>query len=256
MIRSWAVRNRLQGQYRKKFRPVFMAAFEKQIQPLYDAIAQTSNIQNVNVPLLDNEPIKQAYEKLYVLTAADAAKRDRSGFKSMLGMTILKDEDQIIDDIIMEKIYAYLKTDLGVQITAVGDTSLELIKKLLNEITPEIIDSGIGAGAAQTMLRDKIKSAWHQARYYRTERIVRTEINRASNFGSIEGIRSLRIPMEKEWLPSGAADPREWHQVHDVVDLNDSFDIGGEPLDYPLDPTGSAMNTINCGCSIVYSVKH
>jgi len=253
---NWATRNRLQGQYRKKFRPIFMAAFEKQIQPLYEVIRQTSNIQNVRVPVLSNEPIEKAYEKLYLKTATDAAKRDRAEWKIMAGLPILKDEeDEIMDDIIMGKIQSYLKTDLGSQITAVGDTSVELIQKLLDELIPEIIESGVGAGEAQTMLRDRIESAWHKARYYRTERIVRTEVNRAHNFGSIEGIRSLGIPMEKEWLPSGAADPREWHQVNDVVDINEPFMIGGEALDYPVDPAGSPENTINCSCGIVYRVK-
>lgn len=253
---NWAARNRLQGQYRKRFRPIFMVAFEKQIQPLYDAIMQTPNIQNIHIPILSNEPIEEAYRKLYYKTAYDAAKRDRAAFKAMAGFGMKKDnEEEIMDDIIMGKIQSYLKNDLGSQITAVGDTSVELIQKLLDELVPEIIESGVGAGEAQTMLRDKIKSAWHRARYYRTERIVRTEVNRAHNFGSIEGIRSLEISMEKQWLPSGAADPREWHQVNDVVDINEPFIIGGEPLDYPVDPGGSPENTINCSCGIVYRVK-
>jgi len=36
--------------------------------------------------------------------------------------------------------------------------------------------------------------------------------------------------------------------------MDEPFIIGGESLDYPGDPSGSAANVINCRCSVGYLV--
>lgn len=238
-------------------RPVFMKALEVQIQPLYEAISQTGNITHLEVPQLDPGPIKGAYKHLYMATAFEFAKFDRRQAKSMRGVEILKDEDEIIEDLILQAIDDYLITDMGITITSIGDTSEVLLKNLLDKLIPEILETGIGGGAAQTMLRDRIKSEWHRARYFRTERIVRTEVNRAANFGSIEGVKSTAFPHNKIWLAAFTANSRASHMDADSqkVDINKSFDVDGEDLQYPGDPGGSAGNTINCLCSMTYETK-
>ncbi len=252
--RTWRSIDRRKARYRAKSRPIFMKALEKQIAPLYEIIGMT-DINNIIVPELDNEPILDAYKALYMSAALDFAKFDRRQAKSMAGVEILKDEDEIMADIIMGEIMDYLATDVGSTIVAIGDTSKELLRKLLGDLVPEIIEQGYGAGAAQTMLRDRVKSEWHRMRYFRTERIVRTETNRACNWGSIKGVRSTGIAYNKQWLASFVQ--REFHMIIDgqEVDINDFFDVDGESLDFPGDPGGSAKNTINCGCSMTYDVK-
>ena len=39
------------------------------------------------------------------------------------------------------------------------------------------------------------------------------------------------------------------------VGLEEMFDIGGERMDHPGDPVGSAENVINCRCAIAFKVK-
>ncbi len=63
---------------------------------------------------------------------------------------------------------------------------------------------------------------------YRTEMIARTETIRSSNAGSQE--------LFGEWGVQG---------------VNEAFDVGGEALMYPGDPSGSAGNTINCRCTVL-----
>ncbi|GAF75255.1 unnamed protein product [marine sediment metagenome] len=238
-------------------RPVFMKALETQIQPLYEAINGTSNISHIEVPQLDPGPIKGAYKQLYMATAFEFAKFDRRQAKSMRGVEILKDEDAIIEDLILQAIDGYLITDMGTTITAIGDTSEVLLKNLLDKLIPEIMESGIGGGAAQTALRDRIKSEWHRARYFRTERIVRTEVNRAANFGSLKGVQSTEFPHNKVWLAAFTAGSRASHMDADSqrVDQYEAFSVDGEDLQYPTDPGGSAGNTINCLCSLTYETK-
>jgi len=255
--RTWRNIDRRKARYRAKARPIFMKALEKQIEPLYEAIGMTYDLNNLTVPELDNEPILDGYKKLYMSAALDFAKFDRRQAKSMAGVELLKDEDEIMEDLIMGEIMDYLATDVGSTIVAIGDTSKKLLRKLLSDLIPEVIERGLGAGEAQTMLRDRVKSEWHRMRYFRTERIVRTETNRACNFGSIKGVRSTGIPYMKQWLSAMAANSRSWHMEADGQEQNidDLFDIGGESMDFPGDPIGSAGNTINCLCSITYSVK-
>ena len=39
------------------------------------------------------------------------------------------------------------------------------------------------------------------------------------------------------------------------VGMDEAFDVGGEQLMYPGDPAGSAGNTINCRCTVIYNSK-
>jgi hypothetical protein len=187
--------------------------------------------------------------------AVESAMTDRKLVKSNNGIALLKNEDQIIQDLILADIDNYLATEVGLTITAIGNTSKVLLQNLLKDLVPKIIEQGIGTGAAQTMLRDQIKSAWHSARYYRTERIVRTEVGRAANYGSIKGVRSTGVAQNKHWVSSYSATSRPEHMTDQMVDIDDLFDIGGESLDFPGDPAGSAAQTINCTCCISYSSK-
>jgi len=255
--RLWKTIDRRKAAYRSKMKPVFLAALKKHVEPLYEVIPRYSDITQLEVPRLDMQPIIDAYKRLYMATAFDFAVFDRRQAKSMKDVAILKSEEEIFESIIQEQILSYLETNAGSTVTAVGDTSIQVIQSLLKQITPEIIEQGIGGGAAQTMLRDMIESAWHRAAYYRTERIVRTDVNRAANWGSLEGVKSTDLPHYKVWLASFSAQSRQEHMDADSqkVDINDAFSVGPDMLEYPGDPAGQAGNTINCLCSMTYEIK-
>jgi len=236
-------------------RPVFKKAFDKQIQPLYTRIMETSDIRDLVIPPLNDQAIKDAYRQLYLATAVPFAKMKRTQYKKTLALK--SSEDEIFEDLIMQGAIAYLEQHAGTTVVAAGNTSIALIQDLLKKLTPEILAAGLGMGEAQTMLRDMIQSEWHQMKYYRTERIVRTEINRASNWGSLEGTKSLGVEMDKVWMSAFAAHSRSEHTWADgqKVDINDTFIVWGEDLQYPGDPAGSAENTINCLCGFYEELK-
>ena len=252
--RMWKTIDRQKASYRNSMKPVFMRAFDKQIQPLYQKIAETSDIRDIEVPPLNNKAIEEAYKRLYMVTAVDFAKAKRGQWKKSFTKQV---DDEIFEDLIMQNVLTYLELHAGETVVAAGDTSVTLIQQLLKKLTPEIIDQGLGGGEAQTMLRDMIQSEWHQMKYFRTERIVRTEVNRASNWGSLEGTKSLGVPMIKGWLNAFAGESRPEHMDADgqKVDLEEPFIVGGEELQYPGDPAGSAANTINCLCSLYEELK-
>jgi len=248
----WQRLDRKKANYRVKSKPVFMKAFDDQIKPLFDKIKETSDIRDITVPPLNDKPIEEAYKRLYLITASDYAMEQRREFRK-------KDvsEDEVFNALMYDEIINYLKVNRGATITAAGDTSVELIQRMIDKMVPEILDQGIGGGAAQTMLRDQIGSAWHEMKRFRTERIARTEVNRASNWGSLQGAKSVGIEQIKVWLSAFSMDSRPEHNAADGQrrELNEPFTVGGEDLMYPGDPNGSAGNTINCLCGIYYEIK-
>ena len=97
----------------------------------------------------------------------------------------------------------------------------------------------------------------------KAEKIVRTELTRAygANTKAQNDITIDRIPEQYRSLVT-----KTWHWTHDnrtreehrlspeqaTVPYDMPFMVGGEELDYPGDPKGSAWNIINCRCYVTY----
>ena len=64
--------------------------------------------------------------------------------------------------------------------------------------------------------------------------------------------------LRKQWRRSGALHARITHDHADgqVRPVDEKFMVGGEELDFPRDPAGSAGNTINCGCQSLPWMAH
>lgn len=90
----------------------------------------------------------------------------------------------------------------------------------------------------------------------RAEVIARTEVQSASNVGSVEQMRAIDVPATKTWIATMDERTRPEHADADgqEVDVNDSFDVDGEALDTPGDPNGSAGNIINCRCTVSFTI--
>lgn len=88
---------------------------------------------------------------------------------------------------------------------------------------------------------------------WEAERLVRTEIARVQNMASQARMNqaSKVVPkMKKQWIWSGKSRVQHAIAHGQVVPVDQAFIVGGEKLRFPLDPRGSAKNTINCGCSM------
>lgn len=255
--RTWKALNRRNAAYRRAMRPFFKKGLDQQLRPFWNELNGISDITHLEVPEPDNRGMEAAYKRLYFTAALETAMQDRQLAKRANRETITKSEEEMIRDALTIAINDYLATEVGLTIKAIGNTTKARIQQLLETLIPEILDSGIGGGAAQTALRDRIKSVWHRDRYFRTERIVRTEINRASNWGSLKGVQSTGIAHLKVWLAAFTATSRASHTEADgqKVDIDDYFIVDGEDLQHPVDSAGSPGNTINCLCSMTYETK-
>lgn len=83
--------------------------------------------------------------------------------------------------------------------------------------------------------------------------IARTETTRAYNFATREAWTQSEVVEAQEWLTAGDSAVRETHAEvdGDIVPLGGSFRVGGDELEYPGDPSGSAEETINCRCTLL-----
>ena len=141
--------------------------------------------------------------------------------------------------------------------TPIQNTSADEIAAILQQGQRE----GWTVGEMQTALTDTFKQwisgnvdaaafAAERLPPWRTEMIARTETIRAYNAGSTEIYRANNVT-QREWLATNDDRVREAHLEANgqIVGMDELFNIGGEMLDYPGDPSGSPENTINCRCS-------
>lgn len=87
----------------------------------------------------------------------------------------------------------------------------------------------------------------------RAERIAMTEATRAWNAGTLSAAQALTgpdRPLVKQWITRRDDRVREAHADANgqLQLLDDPFDVGGVPMQYPGDPTAPANLTVNCRC--------
>jgi len=114
------------------------------------------------------------------------------------------------------------------------------------------LSEGIRDGESSQQLAQRVRDTMgHEINNAPT--VARSEINPRYQEGQREGMRQSGVVKKKEWLSAFSESSRDEHLAADgqQVGLDDSFEVGGEPLQYPGDPSGSASNIINCICDML-----
>lgn len=95
---------------------------------------------------------------------------------------------------------------------------------------------------------------------YRADTIARTEIHQAALYASQRNTRRIAmevgVDVKKRWIPVVDERTRINHSVMagKTVNMDEFFIVGGERMQRPGDPNGSAGNTINCRCVLGYDI--
>ena len=136
-----------------------------------------------------------------------------------------------------------------------GQKITEITSTTMNDIN-EIVANGIAEGLSEREIGRAISLIAPTKSASRSQTIARTEAHASSQGISLAVAGESEIPMVKVWLASGGERTREAHSNADgqTVSLSSPFNVGGESLDYPGDPSGSAGNVINCRCAVGYEV--
>ena len=118
------------------------------------------------------------------------------------------------------------------------------------------ISIGQKAGLGQREIAKLISKNASSIGRQRGALIARTETHSAGNYGAKKQAESTGLNMRREWIAASGGRTRDTHADADgqVVGMDEPFIIGGESLDYPGDPSGSAAEIIGCRCAVGYLV--
>jgi SPP1 gp7 family putative phage head morphogenesis protein len=130
-----------------------------------------------------------------------------------------------------------------VRITTVARDAQERVRD-------DLID-GLNHGETEAQLTDRVSEWIKVGKEGYAQNVARTETGSALNAGAMDGYQQAGAT-HKEWLSIMDDRTREAHAEADgqTVVMDDSFEVDGESLDYPGDPSGSAENCCMCRCSI------
>lgn len=160
-----------------------------------------------------------------------------------------------------DEVKKYLLKDGLKFLSAVNDTTADQIREALAE--------GVGLGESIPELKARIDSIYEDARGYRSERIARSEVLRATNFATDEAYKQSGVVEAKEWLTAHDERTCPWCQPFDgkTIGLDEAYakkgdtltatsesgtkiklDIGVSNVEYPpLHP--------NCRCTLIPVLK-
>lgn len=144
----------------------------------------------------------------------------------------------------------FLADNAGSKIDGITDTDQQW---LANSIR-----SGVSEGKSNDEIASDLTDSFDNMSDGRAATITRTETASAFNYASNETATDLMPDGSTKVWNTTSDNPRPAHDDADgqEVDITDSFDVGGEALDYPGDPDGSDWNTINCLCVVSYNVTY
>jgi uncharacterized protein with gpF-like domain len=143
----------------------------------------------------------------------------------------------------------WVATYTAEKVRSITKTAMENIRAVISE--------GVNAGWSNDKIAAAIEAKLTRLAPYDALRIAKTETHAAAMAGADAGARATGLEMEKQWLSSGDDRTRASHAAVDgqTVGLNELFTVGGERLEYPGDPAGSAANVIQCRCTLLYVPK-
>lgn len=221
--------------------------------------------EEAEVEALDMEPLREAFEDLYLTTALAFAERTYDGVAKHAGKAYLPSVPSAreymtykagADDVTAWQglIRSILRDRGAARITRIKET---LIAQVIRPWLDEAAQERWGPRRAAQILRQRMADITKA----RAERIARTELVSASNVGQMIGAEraagALGLVMQKEWIATFDQRTRPDHASADGqrVPLDQPFSVGGTMLDQPGDMAGPADQVINCRCTVAFIVE-
>lgn len=150
---------------------------------------------------------------------------------------------------VMDGVMASWIRSIGTEkITQITDTTQADIRGIL--------DRGIREGLPERKIGSLIKSVAATKSASRAQTIARTEVHSAGQASAQASAEAVGLEMVRVWVSSQGERTRDDHRAADgqTVGMNEPFIVGGESLQYPGDPNGSAAQIINCRCAVVFEL--
>lgn len=137
----------------------------------------------------------------------------------------------------------YLRQYSSTRIKDINNTTRRSLRRSLAK--------GVEAGETTDQLAKRVRHTFRVADKSRSLTIARTEVGRASNFGSLKGMQQAGVE-GKEWLATQDGLVRDSHKRlnGDVVGIDEYFRSGRHRAQYP-GGFGVPAEDINCRCGIL-----
>lgn len=229
----------------KEFTPKVEAAIREQVKFFTDMY---ENQMVLGVDLIPHVIMRNALKRLYIVSGLTNASKV---FRSIKGQAKSATRDDKWTWVIAE----YLKTN------GLDKISIEITDTIKETIRKEMLK-----GAAEGLGTDQIVRNLKQADFpkWMAKRIVRTEMNKATNIGGMVAAADLNIKVNKEWL--SAEDlrvrriPRDqydhMHMNGIQIGFDEKFVVPStktiDAMMQPGDPNASVGNIVNCRCTLVF----
>lgn len=158
-----------------------------------------------------------------------------------------------LDDPWLAAALAFIEAEGAALVALVDETTLAVIR--------EVVREGVVEGWSADRTARRLREVWPDVARVRAERIVRTEVVRASNHGSLEGARRTAaeygLEMDKVWVSTPDGRTRDTHRTADGQrrGLEEPFDVGGYAAMYPADAALPASEAVACRCTVVFEPK-
>lgn len=138
----------------------------------------------------------------------------------------------------------------------INDTTKKKLVKKLKSILAEEENLNLSEQQLKRKLLEGAKEVKEDLSEVRAKMIARTETGASINCGQVISAKQYGAT-KKEWIASYDDRTRDAHLYTSglVVGIDESFDVGGEQLLYPLDPSGSPENVINCRCTVLTYIE-
>lgn len=233
---------RLRRKYQNAFRTKVKEALTVQYSSYITALKSNGAQYVLSHPVanLIDPALSATIQQLYTLTGIASATLEYRRLKRLPRIEKKKGtlgfNAQWTSDIL-----AYFRLNLFNKVVLpISDTTQDYIQQVLTE--------GIAQGWSIDEMVEKITRQDYLDG--RVERILRTEINRAINYGHELAGKTYEFKSMKRWVAVHDHRTRHPHLEADgqTVELDASFNVGGEVMDFPGDPEASAANTVNCRC--------
>ena len=136
------------------------------------------------------------------------------------------------------------------KLTEITGTTLENAKEIVARAVKDAVAEGLNEAETGRLIQAYIESESTSIGQFRSRMIARTETHGASQVSSFNAAYSSGIDVKKQWSSTMSDRTRQSHLDANGQEreMDEFYDVGGEPLMYPGDLGGSAANVINCRC--------
>lgn len=228
------------SRYEKAFYNPVKRALKKQISSLTDILKEQGPQAALSAVVIDFG-MQPVIEKLYTTVGVAKANEQLSELRRLPKRIQVKRRTLGFNGEWTRQILEYFQLNLFNKVVLpISETTQEYIREIINRGTIEgwSIDRMVEEIEREDYLDGRVR------------RILRTEINRAINYGQTIGEQKYEFKTQKRWI---AVDDRRTRPAHNAADnqtveISGSFVVGGEVMQFPGDPNASGANTINCRC--------